>query len=423
MEARLEDLLKDRTVLLGVSGGIAAYKAAELCRDLVKIGAKVHVVMTRNAREFVGPLTFSSLTGNRAITGMFESPVQWEIDHIALTDRADAFAVAPATANILAKGAAGIADDMLSTMILAARVPVLFAPAMNVRMYGNPSTQANLARLRAHGHRIVAPGSGELACGAEGVGRLAPLPDILDGVRSLLCPQDLTGQVVLVTAGPTEEVIDPVRFVTNRSSGKMGLALARAAAMRGAEVILVHGPIALDVPASVRSVPVRSAAQMHDAVIHELPEATVVIKAAAVADFRPSEPKSQKIKKGSGGESPSIALERTEDILEAIGRCKGDRVLVGFAAETRDLLDNARAKLRKKNCDLMVANDVSRPDAGFAVDTNIVTLIDASGGVDRLEPLSKLTVAHRVLDRVAGMLGDGSDLEGRPGTEAQGDRS
>jgi len=418
---KMDEMLCEKEVILGVTGGIAVYKAAELCRELVRAGAKVHVVMTRSAQEFVRPLTFASLTGNRVITGMFETPVRWEIDHISVTDRAHAFVIAPATANILAKAASGIADDMLSTMILTYGPPVLFAPAMNVRMYENPATKENLARLRANGHRLVGPASGELACGAEGMGRLAPLPDILDGIRSLLCPQDLTGVHLLVTAGPTEEPIDPVRFITNRSSGKMGLALARAASMRGAEVELVHGPISLAVPGGVRSVSVKSAAEMRDAVMDRLPWAAAVIKTAAVADFRPSNPRDQKIKKGGIEDIPSIELERAPDILEELGGLKGDRILVGFAAETEDVIGNARYKLKKKNCDLIVANDVSRPDAGFDVDTNVVSLIDTSGGVEDLGLLSKLAVAHRILDRVAEKITDGRSPTRQPGREAQGE--
>jgi len=417
----MDEMLGEKEVILGITGGIAVYKAAELCREFVRAGAKVHVVMTHSAQEFIRPLTFASLSGNRVITGMFEPPVSWEIDHVSLTDRAHAFVVAPATANILAKAASGIADDMLSTMILAAGPPVLFAPAMNVRMYENPATKENIARLNANGHRLVGPGSGELACGAEGVGRLAPLPDILDGVRSLLCPRDLAGVRLLVTAGPTEEAIDPVRFITNRSSGKMGMALARAASMRGAEVEIVHGPLCIAVPGSLRGISVRSAAEMREAVLDRLTWAAIVIKTAAVADFRPSRPSEQKIKKEGTGPPHSIELERTTDILEELGRLKGDRILVGFAAETEDVIDSARAKLRKKNCDMIVANDVSSPDAGFEVDTNVVSLIDDSGGVETVGPLTKLAVAHRILDRVAERISDGQAPARRPGSADQGE--
>lgn len=389
-----------RRVLLGVTGGIAAYKAAEIVRLLVKGSFDVHVVMTRNATEFITPLTLQVLSGNPVWTETFELTREHEIGHIQIVDASHLFLIAPATANVLGKVRAGIADDLLTTMVCAAanRIPVLFCPSMNVNMYRNPITQENVEGLRRRGYRFVEPDAGELACGYEGVGRLADPARIVEHVEHLLAPKDLEGEQVLVAAGRTEEAIDPVRFLTNPSSGRMGYALARAAAMRGARVTLVSGPSGCPVPLNVDRVSVRSAEEMRRAVLAAHGQATLVLMAAAVADFRPVEVASQKIKKQ--GASTVLQLERTPDILEELGRSKGDRFLVGFAAETEALLDNAREKLRRKNLDMIVANDVSREDVGFGTDMNEVKVIERDGSVTDLPRATKDAVAHCILDRV-----------------------
>jgi phosphopantothenoylcysteine decarboxylase/phosphopantothenate--cysteine ligase len=390
--------LKERNVLLGVSGGIAAYKAVELLRLMVREGASVWTVMSKAATEFVRPLSFQALCGHPVRTDMFSSSQEGQIQHIALADLAHVMVVAPATANIIAKMAHGLADDMLSTTVLAVRCPLVVCPAMNVNMYSHPATQSNIRVLRQRGAWIVEPEEGELACGWEGKGRLADLEAILETVKAALSPQDLAGERVLVTAGPTWEPLDPVRFLSNRSSGKMGFALARVAKRRGADVTLVSGPTGLRPPPGVRFLPVESAAQMRDVVMENLGDATVVVKAAAVADYRPAEVKPDKIKKHR--ETWSLALTRTPDILAQLGAQKGDRILVGFAAETRSLLQNAREKLGKKNLDWIVANDLTRPGAGFGTDTNEVTLLGRDGTVEELPQMSKEEVAWAILDRV-----------------------
>ncbi|WP_305045746.1 bifunctional phosphopantothenoylcysteine decarboxylase/phosphopantothenate--cysteine ligase CoaBC [Geoalkalibacter sp.] len=392
-------LLREKTIVLGVCGGIAAYKAAELVRLYVKAGAEVHVIMTRSAQEFVTPLTFQTLTGNPVHTEMFNLLQEREIGHISLADRADVFVIAPATANLVGKVAAGLADDLLSTSLMATKAPVLFAPAMNVNMWDNPIYQQNQARLKALGYRFVDPATGFLACGWEGKGKLADPAEIFEETLALLTPQDFAGETVLVTAGPTREEIDPVRFISNYSSGKMGYALARAARLRGARVILVSGPSALDVPWGVERLAVVSAEEMRKAVLSRWEETTVVIKAAAVADYRPAVRAATKVKK-EGQETLSLALEKNPDILAELGRRKDHRFLVGFAAETGDLLENARKKLRAKNLDLMVANDVTQERAGFDVDTNIVRLLGPDGAEEALPEMSKDDVARHILDRI-----------------------
>jgi phosphopantothenoylcysteine decarboxylase/phosphopantothenate--cysteine ligase len=392
-------------VALGVSGGIAAYKAAELVRLLQDKGLDVQVVMTRHAREFITPLTFAALSGHKVITDMFgeaqgASNVESAIEHIAVAQEIAAFVIAPATANVLAKVAHGIADDFLTTLCLATKAPLIVAPAMNVNMWEHAATQQNLEVLRIRGVRVVNPDEGYLACGMTGAGRLASPQCIAQAVfETLGLRQDLAGETVLVTAGPTEELLDSVRYLSNRSSGKMGYALAEASRRRGARVLLVSGPTPTEPPAGVRLERVRTAEEMAQTVFAHLAEATVVLMAAAVADFRPAEAYPGKIKKQQG--APVVKLEPTLDILAAIARRRREnQLIVGFAAETEHLLTNATAKLHAKRLDLLVANDVSQEGAGFDVDTNIVTLLFPDGRKKALEKMSKLDVASRVLDEV-----------------------
>jgi phosphopantothenoylcysteine decarboxylase / phosphopantothenate---cysteine ligase len=393
-------------IALGVTGGVAAYKAAELVRRLQQEKLDVQVIMTRSAQEFVTPLTFAALTGKKVITEMFGADdaapanVESAIEHIAVAQRIDLLLVAPATADILAHFAQGIAHDFLTTLYLATKAPVLVAPAMNVNMWEHPATQDNLLKLRARGVHIVDPDEGYLACGMTGAGRLAATEAIVEKVRLVLgLRRDLDGQIVLVTAGATREDIDPVRFLTNRSSGKMGYALAEAAARRGAHVVLVSGPTDLAVPEGVDWMPVRSTENMRDAVRERSAKANVIIMAAAVADYRPAGAQSQKLKRGEAG--ITLDLEPTPDILAELGRERAaGRVLVGFAAETNALADNARSKLTRKGADMIVANDVTQEGAGFDADTNIVTIFTRDGREIPLPKLTKFEVANRVLDRV-----------------------
>lgn len=409
-----------KRVLLGVTGGIAAYKAAEFVRFMVKHGLEVHVAMTAHAQEFVKPLTFQALSGNRVWTDTFELTSEHEIGHVKLVETCDLLVVAPATANVLGKLASGIADDILTTMVCAAsRIPVLLAPSMNVHMYRNPVTQANVRKLKEFGYQIVEPVEGDLACGYEGVGRLPEPGVLLEHVLSLLTPKDLRDETIVVTAGPTHEAIDPVRFLTNRSSGKMGFAVAKAASRRGAEVILVSGPSACEVPVGVAWVPVRSAEEMYRAVLEVYPRATAVVMAAAVSDFRPVRQEAQKIKKSEAG--LTLQLEKTPDILEELGRRKGKQILVGFAAETESLIENAEEKRKKKNLDLIVVNDVSRSDIGFQSDRNEVKCIRRDGQVEELPLMSKEELAHRILDRIVDLRGSGvPDKDRRGGGCAEG---
>jgi len=386
-------------VLLGVTGSIAAYKAAEIVRLLVKSQVRVDVVMTRNAAEFITPLTLQTLSGSPVWTETFRLSLECEVGHIALVDASDLVLVAPATANIIAKAAAGIADDLLSTALcVAADKRVLFAPAMNVRMYENPVTQENIRKLKGLGYGFIEPEPGALACGHEGVGRLAEPAGIVEEVLFYLARKDLSGQKVLVTAGPTQEDFDPVRFLSNPSSGKMGFALARAAAQRGASVTLVSGPTHCANPRHVRCIRVRTAREMHAAVLREFADTTTVIMAAAVSDYRPAERAAGKIKKKGG--PPSLVLEETPDILLDLGRQKGGRLLVGFAAETESLVENAREKMEKKSLDLIAVNDVSRQDIGFGADLNQVKLIGRDGRIEELPKMGKEEVAHRILDQI-----------------------
>ena len=391
-------MLKGKKIILGVTGGIAAYKAAELVRELVRAGAEVFVVMTRSAQAFITPLTFQALSGNKVTTELFSLTEESEIGHIALADRAELLVIAPATANIIGKIAAGIADDLLTTIVMATQAPILLAPAMNVHMWENPICRENVQKLRGRGLHFIDPAAGELACGYEGKGRLAEIPAIFEEIRSLLSPKDLSGETLLVTAGPTEEPIDPVRFLSNRSSGKMGFSIARAARLRGARVILVSGPSALPVPSGVKFIPVRTAAEMREAVLGSLPGVSMLVMAAAVSDYRPRGTSPEKIKKSRA--ELTLSLELNPDILHEAGQRKEKRLLIGFAAETESLLANARKKLAEKNLDLIVANDVRLPGAGFQVDTNVVKLIDRSGKVEELPLMSKEDLADCVLDRV-----------------------
>jgi len=396
-------MLRDKTIILGVCGGIAAYKAVELLRLYVKAGARVHVIMTKSAQEFVTPLTFQTLSGHPVHTELFSLLQEMEIGHISLADRADLCVVAPATANVIGKVANGIADDLLTTTLMATKAPVLFVPAMNVNMYDNPLYRRNEARLREHGYSVLEPACGFLACGWEGKGKFPEPATVVEESLRILSPQDLAGVTVLVTAGPTREAIDPVRYVTNHSSGKMGYAIARTARQRGARVILISGPTALPQMPGVERVDVTSAAEMYDAVMARLPEAQVVIKAAAVADYRPAEARKSKIKKEEWAEL-TLRLEKNRDILAEVGARKEGRVVVGFAAETTDLLENARKKLVAKHLDLVVANDVTEPGAGFDVETNLVRFLLANGSIEELPLLSKVEVAQRLLDRITALL-------------------
>jgi phosphopantothenoylcysteine decarboxylase / phosphopantothenate---cysteine ligase len=390
-------------VALGVTGGIAAYKAAEIVRLLQDRGVRVQVIMTRAAQEFVKPLTFAALSGEKVVTGMFspggehEPNIDSAIEHIAVAQSIDALAVAPATADILAQFAQGIASDFLTTLYLATTAPVVVAPAMNVNMWNHPATQANLEILRKRGVKIVDPGIGYLACGMTGSGRLAENEAIVAAVLEALgCSQDLSGETVLITAGPTREKIDPVRFLTNRSSGRMGYALAEAALRRGARVLLVSGPTALTPPGAAELTIVESTEQMRDAVLQLLPEATIVIKTAAVADYRPKTAAAQKIKR----KGPlTLELEATPDILREVASRKDAQIVVGFAAETNNVLENARQKLVTKNLDAIVVNDVSREGVGFDSDRNAVTIISRDDVVDVPET-TKWEVAQRVLDQI-----------------------
>ncbi len=390
-------MLKGKNIVLGITGGIAAYKSAELTRELIKRGANVRVIMTRNAAEFITPLTLQVLSSNTVYTDMFEQEV-YDINHIALAEFADVLIIAPATANVIGKIAYGIADDLLTTVVMATRSPILICPAMNTNMYINPIVQENISRLKAYGYQFVSPAYGELACKTEGVGKLADIKDIIEALESMVTAKDLIGEKILVTAGPTREPFDPVRFITNYSSGKMGYALAIMASRRGAEVTLISGPSALPVPSNVNFVSVSSAQEMRDAVMRHFQKSTVVIKAAAVADYRPCLQSTQKIKKTKG--PLVVELERNPDIIAEIGKKKGKRIIVGFAMETENLLENATAKLKEKGMDFIVANDLREEGAGFQGDTNVIKILGSDGSVEALPMMDKLDVADQILNRV-----------------------
>jgi phosphopantothenoylcysteine decarboxylase / phosphopantothenate---cysteine ligase len=389
-------------VLLGVTGGIAAYKAAELARLFVRGGADVQVVMTPAAAEFIAPLTFQTLTGHPAYVQMYTERTSDKIRHIELLEGADVLVVAPATANTIGKMAGGLADNLLTTLYLAATCPVVVVPSMNVNMYEHRVVRENLEKLRLHGCQIMDPDAGELACGVYGSGRMPEPQDIFYFTRAVLMPKDYQGLKALVTAGPTREPLDPVRFISNPSTGLMGYTLARALSERGADVTLISGPTHLTAPAGVKTVSVTTADEMYTAVLERYDQNRLVIKTAAVSDFRPLKKDLQKVKKTEAALTLQLAVNR--DILLELGRQKGNRILVGFAAETEDAVDNAHDKLLRKNLDLIIVNNLNEPGAGFAVQTNRVSIIDCSGAVEELPLLEKEELAHRILDRVAGLL-------------------
>ncbi len=390
-------MLGDKTIVLGVTGGIAAYKAAEIASQLTQAEAKVNVIMTEEAVQFISPVTFRALTGRPVVTEMFDLASEFSIEHVSLAKSADIVVIAPATANIIAKLAAGIADDMLCCTVLATRAPVLIAPAMETNMYTNPITQGNLSKLKARGVVIISPAIGWLASGREGLGRLADINDIMGSIRQVLgVGGDLAGRHIVVTAGGTQEPIDPVRYICNRSSGKMGYALAEAARDRGAQVTLVTAPTSLAGPVGIKVIRVGTAQEMRRAVESSTPQADALIMAAAVADYRPIRTAKDKIKKGKAG--LTLELECTPDIL---GTVEGNFIKVGFAAESSNLVENAKRKLKQKRLDFIVANDITARDSGFGTDTNRVTIIDRKGKIDTLPLLTKREVANKVLDRVA----------------------
>ncbi len=394
-------MLANKTIVLGITGSIAAYKAADLTSKLTQAGARVEVIMTESATKFITPLTLRSLTGRPVVTDMFELASEFSIEHVALAEAADVVVIAPATANVIAKLAAGIADDMLCTTVLATKAPVIVAPAMNVNMYENTITQDNLAKLKARGFITVDPAYGRLASGKMGLGRLAEVEEIIGTIQQVLGRSgDLAGKRIVVTAGGTQEPIDPVRHIGNRSSGKMGYAVAEAARDRGAEVKLITAPTALPQPAGIEVIHIETALQMKEAVAKATSQADALIMAAAVADYQPKSVAKAKIKK----EAPSLTLElvRTPDILTEV---KGNFLKVGFAAESEDVVANARQKLEKKHLDLIVANDITDPSSGFGADTNKVTLIDRDGKIDSLPLLSKREVADKILDKVVEFFG------------------
>ena len=389
-------LLKGKHIVLGVTGSIAAYKIASLASMLVKKQADVTVIMTPNATNFINPITFESLTGNKCLVDTFDRNFQFQVEHVALAKLADVFLVAPASANVIAKAAHGIADDMLTTTLLACQCPKIFAPAMNTRMYENPIVQDNIEKLKGYGMEMITPSNGYLACGDTGAGKMPEPETLFEAIVKALAPKDLAGKKVLVTAGPTQEKMDPVRYISNHSTGKMGYAVARAAMLRGADVTLVSGVTALQPPEGVKVVPVISAADMAQAVKAAASEQDIIVKAAAVADYRPAVTADEKIKKKDG--ELTLSLERTEDILAWLGanRLEG-QILCGFSMETEHLLENSRAKLERKKIDMIVANSLKQAGAGFGTDTNVVTLLTKQG-TEELPLLSKEEVADRLLD-------------------------
>lgn len=392
-------MLKGKTVILGVTGSIAAYKAASLASMLVKQGAEVNVIMTANAVNFINPITFETLTGRKCLVDTFDRNFEFQVEHVSLAKKADLVMIAPASANVIGKMAGGIADDMLTTTVLACTCPKLVAPAMNTRMFENSIVQENMRKLENHGFRIISPAVGHLACGDTGAGKM-PEPSVLLEyiLQEIGMEKDLAGKKILITAGPTREAIDPVRFLTNHSTGKMGYALARIAAMRGADVTLVSGPVQLSVPLTVKCVNVTTAKEMFDAVRELAPEQEIIIKAAAVADYRPANVSSEKVKKTDG--VLSLPLERTDDILQYLGDHKSaDQFLCGFSMETEHMLENSRRKLEKKHLDMIVANNVKTEGAGFGTDTNVVTILTKETIVE-LPMMSKEEVAEKILDEI-----------------------
>lgn len=394
-------MLKGKTIVIGVSGGIAVYKVCDLVSKLKKLNADVHVIMTKSATEFVAPLTFESLSLQPVIVDMFAKIVKWDIEHIALAKAADLFLVAPATANIIGKIANGIADDMLSTTIMATKAPKIIAPAMNTNMYENPIVQDNIKKLKNYGYKFIKPDSGRLACGDLGIGKLANVDTIIESITmNLIEDKPLAGQKILITAGPTREALDPVRYMTNHSSGKMGYAIAEAAAVKGAEVTLISGPVTLEKPNNLKKyIQIESAEEMFTAVKDNLKDQNIIIKSAAVADYRPEVYVDKKIKKSD--EDFKLTLTRNPDILKWIGMHKTpEQLIVGFAAETNDVMENGISKLKKKNIDMIIVNDVTRADAGFGTDTNCVTLIDKKGNKKAYPVMPKKQLAHSILDYI-----------------------
>lgn len=387
----------DKTIVVGICGGIAAYKALDVVSNLKKKGFNIHIIMTKSSMEFVTPLSFQALSQNMVVKDMFEEPRAYEIQHISLAKKADLMLIIPATANIIGKVANGIADDMLSTTIMASKAPVVFAPAMNTNMYNNPIVKANIDKLKDYGYRFISPVSGRLACGDVGDGKLADTTFISEKITSILYDtKDLTGKKVLITAGPTISAIDPVRFITNHSSGKMGYAIAEEARDRGAEVTLVTGPCCLEKPFDINVEAVNTNEEMYNAVLKYYENSDIVVKAAAVADYKPSDYSEEKIKKSEN--DLNINFVRDKDILMKLGEAKKNQILVGFAAESTNLLENAAAKLKKKNLDFIVANDISSKDTGFGTDNNRVTIISAEGSVNNLEKMSKRNVARELFN-------------------------
>lgn len=399
-------MFKGKTVVLGITGSIAAYKMANVASMLVKKGCNVNVIMTKNATNFINPITFEELTKNKCLVDTFDRNFQYSVAHISLATRADVFMVAPASANVIGKIANGIADDMLTTTIMAAKCPKIISPAMNTNMLENPIVQDNLKRLEGYGYTVIQPESGRLAEGMSGKGRLPKEQTLVDFIeRALADKQDLKGKKVLVTAGPTQEAIDPVRYITNHSSGKMGYAVAKAAMLRGAEVTLVSGQVNIDPVPFVKTISVVSAKDMYNAVIKEFENTDIVIKSAAVADFRPAVVADNKIKKG-GNENMSIELERTDDILRYLGEHKrNNQFICGFSMETENMIENSRKKLEKKNLDMIVCNNLKEQGAGFQTDTNKVTIIDRHS-TEELELMSKAEVADKILDRISILISD-----------------
>lgn len=397
-------MLKDKTVVIGVSGGIAVYKTLDVVSRLRKLGVNVNVIMTKSATEFVTPLSFQSLSQNYVVCDMFEDPKTWDVEHISLAKRADVFLIAPATANVIGKIANGIADDMLTTTVMATKAKVLIAPAMNTNMYENPILQRNINTLKELGYNFVEPESGRLACGDTGKGKLASPETIVDEVVKLLSKgQDLKGKSIIVTAGPTVESIDPMRYITNRSTGKMGYSIAKEAIERGADVTFITGPTNLTPPQNLKKlVKIESAKDMYEAVLENLDENDVVIKSAAVADYKPKNYSNKKIKKSD--DDLVIELDRNKDIAQEIGKIKNNKILVGFAAETNDLIENASLKIKKKNLDFIVANDLTKEGAGFGVDTNIVKIIDKEGNITEYPKMKKEEVANIILDKIKELL-------------------
>lgn len=392
-------MLKGKHILLGVTGSIAAYKALEIISILKKQGAEIKVIMTDSATKFVAPLSFSSLTNNPVACDMFETPIKWDIEHISLAKWADVALIAPATANIIAKITAGIADDMLSTVMMATKAPILIAPAMNTAMYESPANQKNMAILKERGIKFIEPASGVLACGDSGKGKLE-LPELIvdEVVNEIGFKKDLSGLKILVTAGATQEKIDPVRFITNHSSGKMGVSVAKAAKYRGADVTLIHGSVSVDLPQNINCVKATSANDMYEACMNLFPEYDIIIKSAAVADFRPIQYEENKIKKKS---NMIIELTQNYDILMELSKIKRDnQMLIGFCMETKDLIENANIKLKNKNLDMIVANNLFDENAGFGTDNNTVTIIDRNGKQDKLPNMDKFMVANKILDKL-----------------------